>query len=183
MFSVMKTENKDSIWVKINKELSGEENDIFIGTYYIIPFRGNDDTVKSERLREDVLCFQNRGNVIINWDFNAKTSNEDDFITPDKHGDNTETDCREPSHKRNSEDMDLDVRGKYLLDMCKGLELSIINGRKTGDVFGNFTSFLWNGNSVVDCLFTSEQLFKKILNFKVGEFMPWLSDHCVFTRT
>ena len=37
------------------------------------------------RLSEDVLCFQKRGNVIINGDFNAKTSNEDDFITPDKH--------------------------------------------------------------------------------------------------
>ena len=33
----MKTENQDSIWVKLKKELSGEENDIFIGTYYINP--------------------------------------------------------------------------------------------------------------------------------------------------
>ena len=46
--------------------------------------------MKSEKLSEDVLCFQ-RGNVIINGDFNTKTSNEDDFITPDKHDDNTET--------------------------------------------------------------------------------------------
>ena len=37
MFSVMKTDNQDSIWVKLKKELSGEENDIYIGTYYISP--------------------------------------------------------------------------------------------------------------------------------------------------
>ena len=102
MFSEMKTENKGSIWVKINKELSGEENDIFIGTYYIRPLRG----------KEDVLCFQRMGNVIINGDFNAKTSNEDDFITPDKHDDNTESYYRETPGKR-----------KYLLDMCKGQQV------------------------------------------------------------
>ena len=78
---------------------------------------------------------------MINGDFNAKTGNEDDFITYDKYDDNTETDCRETSRKRNSQDKALNERGKYLLDMCKGLDLSIINGRKTGDIFGNFTCF------------------------------------------
>ena len=178
MFSPMKTENQDSIWVKLKKELSGEENDIFIGTYYINPSRGKEDSVKSEKINEDILFFQKRGNVMINGDFNAKTGNEDDFITYDKYNDNTETDYRETSRKRNSQDKALNERGKYLLDMCKGLDLSIINGRKTGNIFGNFTCFQWNGNSVVDYLITSEQLFKKIPNFKVGEFIPWLSDHC-----
>ena len=116
--------------------------------------------------------------MIINGDFNAKTSNEDDFIIPDKFNDDTDTHYREHLRKRNSQDKNLDERGKNILDMCKGLDLSIINGRKTGDVFGNFTCFQWNGNSVVDYLITSEQLFKKIPNFKVGEFIPWLSDHC-----
>ena len=116
--------------------------------------------------------------MIINGDFNARTSNENDFIAPDKYNDNTDTYYREQLHKRNSQDKILDERGKSIIDMCKGLDLSIINGRKTGDIFGNFTCFQWNGNSVVDYLITSEQLFQRIPNFKVGEFIPWLSDHC-----
>ena len=178
MFSVMKNDNQDSIWVKLKKESSGEENDIYIGTYYISPLKGKEGIDKSEKLWEEVLFFQKSGYVMINGDFNAKTGNEDDFITPDKYNDNMCTHYTESFHKRNSQDKALDERGKNIIDMCKGLDLSIINGRKSGDIFGNFTSFQWNGNSVVDYLITSEQLFKKIIIFKVGEFRPWLSDHC-----
>ena len=53
-----------------------------------------------------------------------------------------------------------------------------MNGRTIGDPFGDFTSFQANGNSVVDYLVTSESLINKIATFSVGEFIPWLSDHC-----
>ena len=49
---------------------------------------------------------------------------------------------------------------------------------ETGDPFGSYTCFKWNGNSVVDYLVTSHILFKNISSFRVGEFLPWLSDHC-----
>ena len=62
--------------------------------------------------------------------------------------------------------------------MCKSLNLNIVNGRKCGDLFGNYTCIKWNGNSVVDYLLTSAPLFAKISYFRVGEFLPWLSDHC-----
>ena len=62
--------------------------------------------------------------------------------------------------------------------MCKSLDLNIVNGRKTGDPFGSYTCFKWNGNSVVDYLITSPPVFQKISTFEVGDFFPWLSDHC-----
>ena len=65
-----------------------------------------------------------------------------------------------------------------MLDMCKSLDLNTINGRKTGDLFGNYTCLKCNGNSVVDYLLTSAPLFQQISFFKVGTFLPWLSDHC-----
>ena len=174
----MKTDNLDSIWVKLKKELSGEENDIFIGTYFISPSRGKENSDKAEKLCEEVLFFQKKGDVIINGDLNTRTGTEEDFIIPDNFNDNADTHYREHLRKINSQDRTLDERGKVLPDMCKGLDLSILNGRKIGDVFGNFTCFQWNGNSVVDYVITSELLFKKIPILKVGEFIPWLSDHC-----
>ena len=56
--------------------------------------------------------------------------------------------------------------------------MNIVNGRKTGDLFGNYTCFKWNGNSVVDYLLTSSSLFQHISLLKVGDFISWLSDHC-----
>ena len=62
--------------------------------------------------------------------------------------------------------------------MCKSLDLNIVNGRKTGDLFGKYTCLKWNGNSVVDYLLTSSSIFQNVSSFKVGQFLPWLSDHC-----
>ena len=41
LFSVVNIENEDIIWVKIRKELSGEETDIFWGTCYFSPSTEN----------------------------------------------------------------------------------------------------------------------------------------------
>ena len=65
-----------------------------------------------------------------------------------------------------------------LIDMCVSLDLTILNGRSVGDPFGEFTSIQPKGNNVVDYLITSDSLTKDISIFKVGEFIPWLSDHC-----
>ena len=59
--------------------------------------------------------------------------------------------------------------------MCKSHDLRIVNGRKTGNLFGKFQ---WNGNAVVDYLVTQTNIFEKISVFKIGEHLPWLSDHC-----
>ena len=176
-FSVIKTENQDCIWLKLKKDLSGEENDIYIGTYYISPSKGKDYLDKNQNLSEDIMYFQ-RGQVIINGEFKSKTSNEIDYIIPDKYDHCFVTNYTENMRKRNSQDKSIDERGKAILEMCRGLDLTIINGRRTGDIFGKFTCFQWNGNSVVDYVITSGQISQKIPNFWVGEFIPWLLDHC-----
>ena len=70
------------------------------------------------------------------------------------------------------------LRGGELIELCKSMNLNILNGRKTGDLFGKITSFQWNGQSVVDYALTSNELFPHISYFKVGEYIPWISDHC-----
>ena len=78
---------------------------------------------------------------------------------------------------RSTMDKVLNARGKELLDICKTLDLCILNGRKTGDILGNFTSFQPRGNSVIDYGIISQSLFDYVTSFNVGNFMPWLSDH------
>ena len=80
--------------------------------------------------------------------------------------------------KWNSEDSKICKRGHNLLDSCKSLDFLIVNGRKTGDIFGKYTSIQWNGSSVVDYVLTSPKTFDQITYFKVGNFYPWFSDHC-----
>ena len=178
LFSVVEIDNEDVIWVKISKELSGEEKDLYIGTCYFKPSKGGESAREIDKLTENITFFKNKGNVIINGDFNAKTGNLEDTISPDKSDEEFNITFGNPPLRRNSQDTAVNGRGNEMLDMCKALDLNIINGRKTGDLFGNYTCFQWNGNSVVDYLLTSASLFHQISYLKIGEFLPWLSDHC-----
>jgi hypothetical protein len=63
--------------------------------------------------------------------------------------------------------------------MCISLKLRILNGRILGDSNGNFTCFKYNGTSVVDYIYMSEDLIKQTLNCKDSNVIPYLSDcHC-----
>ena len=69
-------------------------------------------------------------------------------------------------------------RGREFLDICRINDLSIVNGRTIGDIFGSFTCHQKRGSSVVDYLLTSSHNLKNVLDFSVGEYQPLLSDHC-----
>ena len=64
--------------------------------------------------------------------------------------------------------------------MCKSLDFLIVNGRKSGDIFGKFTSFQWNGSSTVDYVITSMASFDGINSMEVDSFYPW---HCALKYT
>ena len=114
-------------------------------------------------------------------DFNARTGQDNDILEIDKFDNLDIPNINENNDipPRNSEDkLPSNLRGKELIETCKALKLAIVNGRKNGDVFGKYTSFQWNGNGVVDYVITTHNLFHKIEYFTVGNYIPWLSDHC-----
>ena len=80
------------------------------------------------------------GEILLQGDFNARTSTDKDIITLDKFDRDVDIEQFEIL-PRNSVDKQTNSRGKELLDICKTFGLCIINGRKTGDLMGNFTSF------------------------------------------
>ena len=178
LFSLVMMDNEDAIWVKMKREVSGETRDVFIGTCYLNPSKSKKTDQKISKLADDVITLQDKGEVIIQGDFNARTGNSDDTISPDKSDELFDITLNTPPPKRNSQDIAVDPRGHDLLDMCKSLDLNIVNGRKSGDIFGEYTCIKYNGNSVVDYLITSPTTYERVSSFKVGEFLPWLSDHC-----
>ena len=100
-----------------------------------------------------------------------------------KRGD--ETSCRGSHNQRRKnitqylwERTSLSISGEELLDFCKTNEFALVNGRKIGDLFGKFTSHQYNGSSMVDCLLTEITCFEKVSFFEIGDYIPWLSDHC-----
>ena len=142
-------DNEDSIWVRLKPELTKYSESIYLGTFYVSPANINNksyDFLKSAN--EEIYKFMNKGAVLIQGDFNARTASEKDFAEffeedPILGGGG------ESQVNRNSEDKNKNPRGgEELLDLCKSNNLLIANGRKPGDLFGKYTCHNWNGSSV-----------------------------------
>ena len=114
---------------------------------------------------------------------NARTGVEQDFLAFDKFDTSESPDNTSEQCCRNSEDKTINKRGKELLDICKVNDLLITNGRKVGDIFGKFTSHQWNGSALNDYFLTPVHFMTQIASFSVGDYVPWISDHCPIYST
>ena len=183
----MENSNEDSIWIRIKKEKYEGTYDIYVGTYYVSPENNTERNRKNydflSVINSEVTFFNKKGPVLLQGDFNSRTGVERDYVGFDKSDLELGFENLDDQPLRNSEDKKVNPRGKDLLDICKLNDLLILNGRKTGDIFGNFTSHNWNGSSVVDYGIVSNMITDIIQNFSVGQYIPWLSDHCSINST
>ena len=169
----------DAIWIKIGRGVYGGSDDTYLGTCYIPP-NGNKENIakKFEKLGEEIAKFQNKGRVILQGDFNARINTENDTIDPDKYDEQLGLSFT-AIPARNSEDTgETNIRGTEFLNMCKALNMTILNGRKSGDLFGKYTSIHWNGRAVVDFGVVPVDSYEEVLSFTVGCYAPFISDHC-----
>ena len=171
LFSPVYSDDEDTGWVKIKKEVVRADRDIYIGTHYMSPSATAAD--KTTKLMENIAFFQSKDVVLVNGDFNARTGSDNNTISPDKFDNEFGLEIEEICSKRNSQDNTINKQGEDLLNMCKSLDLC-----KTCDPFGNYTCIKWNGNSVVVYLLISKSIFDQVPIFKVGQYQPMLSDHC-----
>ena len=133
---------------------------------------------RTNSVNTEVYKFMNKGAVLIQGDLNARTASDRDFVEFIEN-DPILGGKGESQVNRNSEDKHKNPRGEELLDLCKLNNLKIANGRKPGDLFGKYTCHNWNGSSVVDYSLYSECLDSTITHCTVGNYIPWLSDHCI----
>ena len=71
------------------------------------------------------------------------------------------------SHKRNSDDKQVNARGKKLLNFMEDFGLLVLNGRTLSDNIATFTHLSRNGNSVIDLAWCNLPFLTLFLDFKI----------------
>ena len=169
----------DSVFIKLSGRYFGMGKDLILGVIYIPPeqsvyhkiydnygYEALDDTLKSLKEIYGDLDF------ILMGDFNARTSQESDFIIddcvsflPTLEGSSYPYDS---FHQlRSSVDGTWNKFGEHLLNICKLHNIHILNGRIYPDVKGNFTYISEQGCSLIDYGIVSTDLFEYVLYFEV----------------
>ena len=174
-----------SIWLKLCKSSFQLENDIFIAFSYLPPensaFSRINDTDILDFLEKDITNFSIHGDIIIMGDLNARTSSVNEIILNDSSEflpDSVNYQPDIPLPLRLNQDLEVNNRGKDLIDLCTTASLRILNGRKPGDSLGHFTCFKYNGSSTVDYGICNEFLIPSVLFFHVSSLLGDLADHC-----
>ena len=130
-------------------------------------------------VENDIAKYSKLGKILIMGDTNARTGsglgqidNNDKHIPVPLHSDRTRV-----LRHRNSQDLHICPRGKEVIDICIEANLNILNGKTFGDMFGKYTSFQYNRNSVADYCIISENVVNDVIYFHVHDHIPYLSDH------
>ncbi|CAG2233970.1 unnamed protein product [Mytilus edulis] len=193
-----KTKSDFVQWVSISNELLLDDKELLLGCVYIPP--ENSKYASKEvftEIEDELLHLQdNRCNIALLGDFNAKTRTLDDFVVPDdslfevlNNFDDNELlvylyDYQKLllhniSLPRFSEDTSsVNNYGYKLLDFCKKLNIYIGNSRLNGNdkSVGKKTC---KDVSLVDYFLLSSNVFPTVKSFDVLDFNPLYSDvHC-----
>ena len=173
-------QTSDYIWCKLDKTFFHLEKDILLCSCYISPKDSpyfDPDTFSN--LENDINVFKGNNFIVLAGDFNARTGTENDFITNDYCNFVPGDSFPLPTvvSPRKSFDNHINEQGKHLLEICKSLDLRILNGRCKGDSFGKITFHGNQGISTVDYIIVSHEILNIFQNFVVRQPTPF-SDHC-----
>ena len=156
-----------------------------MGFFYCSPENSSMQSTFFDTVNKEIQLYSNTHNTYIFGDFNARIQTLCENMPADKFDEQVGI-CGEMESippPRNSEDLKSNTRGKEFLDLCKINNLCIANGRALGDLFGKYTCHQKRGSSVVDYLISPYRALRNIKNFSVGEYNPYLSDHCPVAAT
>lgn len=145
--------------------------------YYIVPiYLSGGGDMEWEREFNTLWEFMivqehNRNNMILIGDFNGRIGNGQDLseLTGVIELGNA------LSNKRESKDKVTNLKGKKILEFCEVFNLIILNGRISGDRWGDFTFMGGRGASVIDLCCVSVELAQMVGKFSIVP--EFLSDH------
>ena len=185
---IVNTDSKYVLWFKCSKNLFKTEQPVYFGVVYIPPehTKYSSEDAFSE-IEQEFISFSNISKYVsLLGDFNARTSDENDFVEIDenRHVDNFITEFVENYTgllndlqiplKRGSMDKMKNKYGTLLLNFCKGNSMFIVNGRIGNDKgIGRFTC---RNASIVDYCVCSPELLNFITEFEILETNRLLSD-------
>ena len=143
----------------------GIEKHVFLFGAYIPPINSNYyDSELFEELENDISEFSSMGQIVLLGDLNARTGKYNDHIADDKIDAlpaSLETSFI-PIYRNNCDNV-LNDHGKHFLQICKNLDLRILNGRIRGDSLGNITFHGRLGVSVVDYIICDQLSFRMLI--------------------
>ena len=195
-----KNHNDIIAWLKIRKEFSDFDKDIFIACTYIPP-ENSTHTVDDVfgLLLNEIASLPDDCEVIVCGDMNARLGTLVEYEKNTYDGSDGDATSLMPMGLNNTGDVFNILKqhnclnrssrdnakpnnyGLELINMCKAANLIILNGRSGFDkLVGNFSSIQPNGNSVTDYVLCSPGIFAQIDKFKVNEKYPE-SDHVPIT--
>jgi len=129
-------DSEDRLWIKIHHPYS--HVNVFCCFCYTPPANSIitcNEVSQWSTLESEIIQFSSKGQIIICGDLNARTGNQNDFISVD-----SEIPIDLPcgyvpdsnTSPRVSQDIQVNTQGKYLLDLCISCRLRIVNGRHKG---------------------------------------------------
>ena len=137
--SVVKVTEKHFIWIKINKSLTGFENDLYCCGVYIPPvgsiyYTRHPDINLFELLNSDISQFSRLGDTMVTGDFNSHTGTKLDTLSENElfeHANFLAGQDALSIPPRSSMQAKVCAFGNDLLDVCFSHNMCILNGRHT----------------------------------------------------
>ena len=166
------------VWLCIERDILKVRKDLYIGFVYIPP-EGSpySDIEHFQEITNDIEVYISKGDVITSGDFNARTSNVDDYVTVDSGFDFLNDFIESDPNRmiRQNPDGCLNNFGRRLIDLCKTTRLQIMNGRIIRAE--KYTCQRPNGASVIDYVICDRHAKRQISYFEVADTCT-ISDHC-----
>ena len=182
--------HSELLWFKLCKTFFGFKTDLYICSLNISPASSG-----YSQHRDDIFSYSSLGHCLIMGDFNVRTNVKPDHIENDSsdylcvpssidprrvYASSYVSDI--PLARKNIDVKESDTHGKQLLDLCKGSSLRILNGRKLGDLQGNYTISHRGSPSLIDYMLCNSEFFSSVNYFKVHDLIPF-SIHCIIYCT
>ena len=163
------------IWIKLDKNVFCMQYDIYLCSTYIAPEKSVVHNMLDfnvfDRMESDILYYNTMGKVFLFGDLNSRIGNKLDYVDNDgplPECDFLDTDYRIP---RVTSDRGTNKYGDLLIDLCKSVNMRIVNGRfGTDKKLGKITCFTHNGESTVDYLITERENFSLLSEIRIYDF-------------
>ena len=181
---------KETLWIKLSN--SRKHSSVIFGLVYNppedSPYADSSTLDLIENAIVELTSHNDNTQLCLMGDFNARTGQLSDNIRIDDHDDliandlffdnddNSVTDCSLSTPRVNS-DKHINNRGRRLIELCRSLNLIIMNGRYGKDSqVGKKTC---KNSSTVDYVIISAHCIESVSDFAVMDFEPLFSDiHC-----
>ena len=172
--SSQSNEHGDVIWLKLDKNFFGLEQNLLLCYAYIVPTANQEafDLLKSE-----IELNSNKGVICILGDLNSRLGNKSftHFDISVKDGETVIKELDVP--KRYCQDKKTNGNGRKLFKFLGNYEFMPANGTVMGDLKGRYTCVSWNGMSCNDLFLFHRSLLARINYFRVWDNFDWYSDH------